>query len=127
MNTSSNSSVPKIVGAIVAILVCCACVLIIGAGVLIFRATQGIPSTFSTLIPPVDDNPITPQPTAELERTPVDPTTRTTLETLQNTLVPENDPYELACRLQAICNVSNTVQAKTYKVGDQEKFWILNS
>jgi hypothetical protein len=62
-----------------------------------------------------------------LERTPVDTTTSSTLETLQNTLVPENDPYDLACRLRAVCSIPNTVPAKNYQLGDKENFWILNS
>jgi hypothetical protein len=41
--------------------------------------------------------------------------------------VPENDPYELACRLEAKCNVPTTVPAKAYKIGDKEKFWIINA
>ena len=46
METSSNqsSSVPKIVGGIVAVLVCCACALIVGAAFVIYRAAQKRPS-----------------------------------------------------------------------------------
>lgn len=127
METNNRSStVPKVVGGIVAILVCCACALIVGAGVVMYRAYQEIPGNLPTLLPPVNDS-VTAQPAPELDRTPVDPAIGGTLETLQNTLVPENDPYELACRLQGTCGVSTTVQAKTYQVGDKEKFWILNS
>jgi hypothetical protein len=126
MNTNQTSSVPKVVGGIVAVLVCCACVLIIGAGAIIYRAAQGIPNALPSLIPPVNDS-VTAAPTAVLNRTPTDSSTETTLQTLQTTIVPENDPYELACRLKNICNVSKTVPAKTYKVGDKEKFWVLNS
>ena len=125
-NSNQNSAVPKLVGGVVAVLVCCACVLILGAGALIYRAYQQVPDDFPTLLPPIDDS-VTPQPTADLDRTPVDTTSGGTLETLQTMIVPENDPYDLACRLQDICNVSKTVPAKTYQVGDREKFWVLNS
>ena len=63
----------------------------------------------------------------QIDRPPVDNISPETIETLGRRSVPENDPYELACRLQAVCNVPKTVQAKTYKVGDKEKFWIINS
>ena len=121
-----SSSVPKIVGAIVAILVCCACVLIVGAGVVMYRVSQQIPTNVSTMIPPFE-NTVTPQPTVEIDRPGTDTISTETLKTMSEALVPENDPYELACRLQAVCDVPQTVQAKAYKVGDKEKFWISNS
>lgn len=125
-NNQSSSSVPKIVGAVVAILVCCACALIAGAGALMYTAYQQVPSEFPTFVAPFD-NTATPVPTAEINRPEADTVSTETLNTLSETSVPENDPYELACRLQAVCNVSTTVQAKQYNVGDQETFWISNS
>ena len=121
-----SSSVPTIVGIIVAVLVCCACVLIGGAGALVYRAYQEIPTGFPTFVPPSEST-VTPQPTAELNRPPTDEVSADNLNTLNETSVPENDPYELACRLQAVCNVSETVQSKSYNVGDTETFWITNS
>jgi immune inhibitor A len=127
MNTNqTSSSTPKIVGAIVAVLVCCACALIVGAGALAYRAYQQIPPDFLTSVPTFE-NTVTPQPTVEIERPSTDSISTETINTLGETSVPENDPYELACRLQSICNVPTTVQAKQYKVGDKEKFWIDNS
>jgi immune inhibitor A len=123
--TNQSSSVPKIVGGIVAILVCCSCVLMLGAGAVLYRAYQEVPD-FSTLVPPVGST-VTPGPTPKLERPSVDLVTSTTLETLEQTDVPENDPHELACRLLAVCNVPETVPAKSYNVGDREKFWVSNS
>ena len=124
----SSSPVPRIVGVIVTLLVCCSCALILGAGAVAYDAFQGsgLSSSLPTFLPPIQDTP-TPRPTPEVNRTPVDPTSSGTLETLQTTEVPENDPYDLACRLENICNVSKTVQGKTYQVGEKEKFWILNS
>ena len=119
-----SSSTPKIIGAIVAILVCCSCVAIVAAAaffVPIFRDTNLPPST------PASENTVPPAPTAQLERPPVDDISRETLETLNQMQVPENDPYDLACRLQAVCNVPETVPAKTYQLGDTETFWISNS
>ncbi len=125
-NTEPSSAVPKIVGGIVAILLCCACAVIIAAGVILYQASLQIPTDFPTLLPPIDEF-VTPSPTPSVERPSTDTISTETIETLGKTIVPENDPYELSCRLEAICNVSKTVQAKSYQVGDKEKFWILNS
>ena len=130
METSTNpsSSTPKIIAAIVAILVCCSCVAIVAAGALFFRASQTIdvPFDLTPFVPPTE-NTAAPEPTAQIERPPVDDISLETLETLNQTQVPENDPYDLACRLQAVCGVSETVQAKAYQLGDTETFWISNS
>src|SRR5215207_8431190 len=128
METSSNqsSSAPKIIAAIVGVLICCSCIAIAGAGAFFYRAYQNLPVDLTPFTPPVE-NTVTPAPTVEIERPPIDDISRETIETLTQAEVPENDPYELACRLQAICDVSTTVPAKSYQVGDKEKFWIVNS
>ncbi len=43
--------------------------------------------------------------------------------------MPENDVYELACRLQGTCDVPNTVACAgcAFNVGAKQKFWITNS
>jgi immune inhibitor A len=123
--SQSSSSVPKIVGVVVAILVCCSCALILGAGGVIYQVYKQS-SSFPSLMTPFIKTP-TPQATAQLERPSTDSVTSTTVDTLEQTNVPENDPNELACRLQGVCNVPQTVQAKTYQVGDQETFWVSNS
>jgi hypothetical protein len=126
--TTPPSSAPKIIAAIVAILVCCSCIAIAAAGAIIFRASQTINTPFdlTPFLPPIE-NTVTPVPTTEIERPPVDEVPLNTLETLLETDIPENDPIELACRLQEVCNVSDTVQGKAYQVGDKEKFWVSNS
>jgi immune inhibitor A len=122
------SIVPKLVAGIVAILLCCACVVIVAAGVILYQAAQQVP--------PIDEFPTQDLPTLELtdpsplptpDQTPAGPVSFETLETLNQTLVPENDPYELACRLKGICDVPRTVPAKSYRVGDTDLFWISNS
>lgn len=125
----SSSAVPTIVGVVVTILVCCACLTILAAAGLFFYSTRTIITSSSDMtpfIPPVIEDFETPPPTIELTRPPSESVSTDTLQTLQNTLVPENDPYELACRLQAICNVARTVPAKTYNLGDQKSFWAMN-
>ncbi|MCC6298254.1 MAG: immune inhibitor A [Anaerolineales bacterium] len=118
-----SNNTTKIVGGIVAVLLCCACLTIAAAGVLIYQAAQNIPTDFP--IPPIDVFE-TPSPTPEVERPTTDTISTETVDTLAKTLVPDNDPYELACRLQNICNVPTTVPAKSYKLGDQETFWVTN-
>ena len=123
----SSSIVPKVVGGIVAILLCCACVVIVAAGVIIYQASQQVPidDYFPTFEPTIEFS--TPAPVPTLDQTPVESISADTLDTLNQTLVPENDPYELACRLKGICDVPRTVPAKAYKVGDKEQFWVSNS
>ena len=125
-NPNTSSSVPKIVGAIVVILVCCACVVILAAGGLLYYGYSNVPALDLTSIPPVFDETNTPLPPVELTRPPIDSVSSDTLQALITTNVPENDPYELACRLQGVCDVSKTVPGKSYKLGDKEKFWVAN-
>jgi len=126
-NSKASSSMPKIIGVIVAILVCCACVAIIAAGGLVFYEYRNSPAANTTPFLPVLEDTATPQPTIELTRPPIESISPDTLQALLTTNVPENDPYELACRLKGKCGVAKTVPDKAYKVGDKEKFWILNS
>jgi len=133
-NNNSSSAVPKIIGGIVAVLVCCACVVIIAAGGLFFYESRGLPASDTTPflppifddtvtpLPPVFDDTATPLPPIELTRPPIDSISTDTLQTLLTSNVPENDPYELACRLEKKCDVPRTVPGKSYKVGDKENF-----
>lgn len=119
-NKSSNSAI--VIGIVT--LLCCICVLVagmVGYGLYAFSQTASIPTL------PVSITEQAP-PTAEVEvpRPPVDSISNETLETLQNAIVPENDPYESACNLLGICGVSKTVESKSYNIGDQEQFWVSN-
>jgi len=127
-NNNASNSAPKIIGAIVAILVCCACVAIIAAGGLAFYEYRNLPtSNMTPLLPPIFQATATPLPPIELTRPPIESIPTDTLNALLSANVPENDPYDLACRFKKKCDVSKTVQDKAYKIGDQEKFWVLNS
>lgn len=125
-NSNQSSSVPKIVGGIVAILVCCSFALIAAAGAVIYSASRQVPTAFATLLPPIDDF-VTPSPVPEPGLPSTDAISTETVETLETTLVPDNDPYDLACRLKNLCNVSTTVESKQYQLGDQEIFWVMNT
>jgi len=122
----SSSIVPKIVGGIVATLLCCACVVIIAAVYIVYQAYQQVPvdNYIPTVEPTIRES--TPIPAPTLNQKPIESISLDTLDTLNNTFVPENDPYDLACRLKGLCNVPKTVPGKQHKVGDKEQFWILN-
>ncbi len=51
-----------------------------------------------------------------------------TLETLRTTIVPENDPTELACRLEGKCDIPETMAppAGPRQAGEQDTFWVTN-
>lgn len=51
-----------------------------------------------------------------------------TLRVLEQTIVPENNPAEIATRLQGILNIPESVPyAGPARVGDQKSFWVTNS
>ena len=108
---AGNKSTTIVIVIGIVVLLCCICAIVIGVGGYAFYSRD-------SSIP-------TPEP--NLRRPPVESISTETVETLKTTLVPENDPYQLACELQNICDVSKTVEGKSYKIGDEEKFWILNS
>ena len=128
-NYNSSSSVSRIIGAIIAVLGCCACAVTLGAAGLLYYEARSIPLTNTTppFLPPILGDTQTSPPPIELTRPPVESIPPDTLQTLLMTVVPENDPYELACRLEKICGVPRTVQGKFYQVGDRETFWIVNA
>lgn len=128
-NNNSSSSFPRILVGIVAVLLCCACAVILAAAGILYYEARSIPSSNTTppFLPPIFGDTETPAPPIELTRPPIESISPDTLQTLLTTGVPENDPYELACRLEQKCNPTKIVPAKSYKVGDRETFWILNS
>ena len=125
MDSNNNSSpLIKIVIGIAAALACCVCLVALGAAGFFYTRSSSVDVT--PFVPQTETD-IPPQPTVELTQPPIESISSDTLETLLTSNVPENDPYELACRLQQKCNVTRTVPGKAYKVGDREKFWVTNS
>ncbi|MEW5938438.1 MAG: hypothetical protein AB1750_02145, partial [Chloroflexota bacterium] len=114
---------------------CCACALIVGAlGLVVYSSTREAIATVApyftpfpveTLISPT----VGPTAVPTVTRPPVEEVSSATLDTLKAALVPENDPYEIACRLKGICNVPRTLPGPTspLQVGAKDKFWVLNS
>ncbi|MBI4928015.1 MAG: hypothetical protein HY835_09635, partial [Anaerolineae bacterium] len=66
-------------------------------------------------------------PTEQPESSLPNSTAEDTLRTLQENVVPVNDPVDLAERLKGVTNIPESVPATPRKVGDREKFWITNS
>lgn len=119
-NKSGASTTGIIIG--VLLLLCCVCVIALGAVGYLFY--QSVPSDITDL--PVFSDAPTVQP--EMTRPPVENIPTDTLEILQNTIVPINDPRLLACRLRALCDIPEVITdtAVTRVVGDKDNFWVSN-
>ncbi len=132
--TEKKSGVSAIVIGIV-VLLCCICVLVGGMAAYGYYAfTKISPPNISipTLpgiptIPPVDG--ATPASGSELFRPSPDTISSETVQMLDQSTTPENDVYELACRLQGKCNIPTTLPAPTtpLKAGAKQKFWLINA
>ena len=115
---NKTTTMAIIIGIVVAF--CCICILaacMLGYGLYVYN--QSFPITENIFS--------TPTSVPQIMRPSIDSTSNETMNTLQQSLVPENDPYELACRLQGLCNAPKTLEPKSYQAGDTEKFWIMNS
>ncbi len=124
--TTPKSSNRGLIIAIIVVLFCiCALVLLIGGVAVYFYFNS--PSISPTLpIPSLNGG--TATPSVAVTRPPVESISPDTVNTLTNVVVPDSDLYDLACRLENICNVPHTLPAPTqpFQVGDQQKFWISN-
>ncbi len=116
---------PWIIGGALTVFLCCVCLvvalLLAGLGYY-FSNREHTPGGTTTFAP-------NPTPLAELDRRPADSSVTANEHTLQTVVVPDSDPYDLACRLRATCNVATTLPgpSKPYQVGDQRQFWVQNS
>ena len=125
-NKNNNAA---LIGISVVVALCCACALIAGAlGLVGYSYASDIVETGIPDFPTLESfDPPTPTSEPVIIR-PTDEVSTETLATLKSALVPENDPYEIACRLESKCNVAETLPAApAYKVGDQKNFWIMNA
>jgi immune inhibitor A len=113
----------------IAVLLCCICVLVAGmAGYGYYAYTQLVPTATNDSTPSTTDG-ATPTNESELFIPPADTISTETIQTLDQSIVPENDVYELACRLQGKCNIPTTLSAPTVPltVGTTQKFWLINA
>lgn len=120
----SSSAIPIIISIL---LVACCCLILLLSGVMyaLYEFGKMLPTS-------VGDTPWLTGPTPtrfEINRPPVDGFPTETLLLLKQTIIPENDLAEIACRLQAICDVPITMEHPTepYQIGDRKTFWVGNS
>ncbi len=112
-----------IIIAIVLVVLCCCVIILAAIGVVAYELYQQVPP-----ITDVPFGPPTSTPVVEVTRPPAVDVPTDTLETLEATIVPENDPRELACRLEGKCNIPETLEPPSAprQVGDQDTFWVTN-
>ena len=112
--------------AIVLVSLCCCVIILAAAGVVAYEVIHPVSST--TDIPGSPFGPTTATPVVEVTRPPVADVSTETLETLKSTIVPENDPTELACRLKGICDIPATMEPPVAprQAGDKDTFWVVN-
>ncbi len=115
-----------ITGVVMIVVVCCLCVCLI---TLVAAYSNGQSSVnFDTTF----NVETTPAPTVEVIR---DTTSsmaevrKETVDTLENTDIPSNDPYEIAFRLEGRTDIPSQIPAPEalFQVGDEQKFWLMNT
>lgn len=122
-----------------ALLLCCCCLAVagfVGFAYLVSTGSDTLPlptddwnwpddnSYNNTPLPPLP----TPIPTTQLTPGPTTPAAAfETLKTLNEALVPNNDPRDLAQHLKGISDIPLYVDpAPAYNVGDKQTFWVTN-
>lgn len=133
----NNSPLVIIIIVSLLIILCCCITLCAGLGVLaVINDNSEIgSSTVSTTSTPVV---IRPSATSTAVDTPTSQKTATntaipektdTLTTLENTIVPINDPVDIARRFLHKTSVKVTLEppAEPFQVGDQQDFWVMNT
>ncbi|MBN1304880.1 MAG: immune inhibitor A [Anaerolineales bacterium] len=108
---------------VLAILIVC-CLVLIAAGVYGWFSTTRYIEDYTPPNTPTPEPPIIVKRPTETIREEED-----TLSVLQNTIIPENNLYELACRLQGICDVPVTMASTSVErqVGENDTFWVVNA
>ncbi len=122
----NKSGTTAIVIGIVALL-CCICLLVAGVGGYAYYSIAGT-SIISDPTVDVPSNGDSPAVEPEVTRPPVDSVSGDTLQTLETTIVPPNEPKELACRLEGKCNVPDVIAttAEPRSIGEVDNFWVSN-
>lgn len=124
--SSKNTTIALIVG--IVILLCCICLLVSGVGgYILYQYIKTLPAP-ATLLPQNPFDFSTPTPPVLVTRQPVESISSETLQALEHTEVPINDPLELACRLEKKCNLPLTLEspATPRQVGETDTFWVTN-
>lgn len=124
--TGNKSSVPpRITGAAILFGIIC----LIAAGMIRNEYTATRPAPRPTESPAAAPSPENATPSAaELAVPTAGAVYENTLETLQNTIVPLRDPWDLACRLKQLCSVPRVMSdsAAARFLGERDFFWVHN-
>lgn len=134
LNKAPNHTAKWIFGLGITLVIVLCCCLLFGAAAFYGLARLIMPET-ATSAPGLEVNPgATALPRHIATPTPGAPSlphlaapAADTLSALQNTFVPESDPYDLACRLQDLCNVSQSIPSGPFTPGDTKDFWVTNT
>jgi len=135
-----NKNLLIILLVIILFLVCCLCLIVFTSGGLsylyLMRSTDTPPSSSNYTTERTPSNNLSPQKTiTPYGNNNFDPKTKEetsesaseTLKILSEIYIPENDPRDLARRLQGIENIPDLVPVQQdYKVGDSNTFWVTN-
>ncbi len=118
----------------VVIVICCiSLVLCLATGILIFVANQALsgnqPWSVAITMSAGLKTPAVPTLTPPVIISSDTAGSLTTLQTLENAVIPENDLRDLAMRLQGIDNIPETVGAEgtLRQVGEIDQFWVTNT
>ncbi len=123
--TKNKSNKTVLVIGIVALLGC-VCLLVVGlVGYGFFAFNRSFPITKPIEAPFIG---ITPDTTPVVTRPPIESISGETLKLLETSIVPPNEPKELACHLEGKCNIPDVVATSAVPrvVGDTDKFWVTN-
>ena len=129
MNNSTRTVL--IIAAILILCVLCLCLVIFGGVAILSRNI--ISTTVPMLEMPFNQNEATPTPFVDPSAQILDPTEYEkafqTLNELKTSMVPINDPIDLAARLGGKPNVPDVLidTEAPYSVGDQKTFWATNT
>jgi len=125
---SSGTTAGLVIGIVV--LLCCICILALGlGGYAYYTLTRSASSgNFPLLIDPISPSDPVRDEGLQIVRPPVDSISKETLETLEKTIVPVNDPREMACRLDGKCGIPEVMatSATPRSVGEKQNFWVHN-
>ncbi len=124
---SSNNTTRNLIIAATILALCCLCLLVLMvAGYAWYALRQIDLDQFLTPQFPFEMGSATP--IVELTRPTVDTIPVDTLHMLETTIVPENDPPDLACRLEGKCDIpeSMTAPVAPRTAGETDTFWVSN-
>ncbi len=125
---------------VIVVILCCCLTSCVGVTIWIISQTDpgptpdfpGWPTEVPQFSTPVEWGGVTPMTPGETPQpmTPSNPAPDgawETLKTLEEAVVPFNDPVELAERLEGKANIPDSVPASPAQIGDRREFWVTNT